>query len=48
LSLPVVAAFDVDWPTKAAFLGEAALWLATTVVAFAHIRAGGWPGTANG
>jgi hypothetical protein len=39
LSLPVVAAFDVSPLAKAAFLGEAALWLLTTVVAFVHIRA---------
>jgi uncharacterized membrane protein len=40
LSVPVVAAFDVDPVTKAAFLAEATLWLATTVVAYVHIRAG--------
>lgn len=40
LSVPVVAAFDVDPVTKAAFLAEAVLWLATTAVAYVHIRAG--------
>lgn len=39
LSLPVVVAFDVDNLTKAAFLGEAALWLVTTLRAYGHIRA---------
>jgi len=40
LSVPVVAAFDVDTLTRAGFLGEATLWLATTVTAYVHIRAG--------
>jgi len=40
LSLPVVVAFDVDNLTRAAFLGEAALWLITTLRAYTHIRAG--------
>lgn len=39
LSLPVIAAFDVGGWAKAAFLGEAALWLATTGIAYWHIRA---------
>jgi len=40
LSVPVVAAFRVDALTKASFLGEATLWLLTTAVAYARIRAG--------
>jgi uncharacterized membrane protein len=40
LGVPVVVAFDVDYLSKAAFLGEAALWLVTTLVAYLHIRAG--------
>jgi uncharacterized membrane protein len=40
LSVPVVVAFDVDALTKACFLAEAGLWLATTLVAYRHIRAG--------
>jgi uncharacterized membrane protein len=39
LSLPVVAAFDVGPWARAAFLGEAALWLVTTSIAYWHIRA---------
>lgn len=39
LSVPVVAAFDVGNLTRAAFLGEAALWFATTMIAYVHIRA---------
>jgi uncharacterized membrane protein len=39
LSLPVVAAFDVGPWARAAFLGEAVLWLATTIIAYAYIRA---------
>jgi len=40
LSLPVVIAFRVDTLTKAFFLGEATLWLLTTAIAYADIRAG--------
>jgi hypothetical protein len=40
LSVPVVVAFRVDTPTKAAFLAEATLWLLTTAIAYADIRAG--------
>jgi Predicted membrane protein (DUF2306) len=39
LSGPLIAAFDVDAVAKAAFVGEAGLWLATTVIAYVHIRA---------
>jgi hypothetical protein len=40
LSVPVVAAFDVDNLAKAAFFGEAVLWLATTLSGYVQIRAG--------
>lgn len=39
LSMPVAVAYDVDNLTRAAFLGEAALWLVTTMLAYIHIRA---------
>lgn len=40
LSLGVVAGFRVDVLTKVFFLGEAVLWLVTTLVAYRHIRRG--------
>ena len=40
LTVPVIAGFGVDGPTKAAFHTEALLWLATTLIAFRRIRAG--------
>lgn len=39
LSVLVVAMFDVDGLTQAAFLGEAVLWFVTTTLAYIHIRA---------
>lgn len=40
LSLPVVAAVDAGGLARVAFLGEAALWLVTTLSAYIYIRAG--------